>query len=123
MTKRSLYTVVVVLSLVLIASCSQETNRSESPVPPPLNRASGANISQIFGDTAENPQADSGAQPMSISSQAKSNNAQINTSRQTAITRAVQKVSPAVVSITITETVQGGRRLAFDEFYNRFLSG
>ncbi len=122
MTKRSVYTVVVVLSLVLTVSCSQETNSPESPVPAPLNRASGANISQIFGDTAGNPQAGSEAQPTSISSQVKSNNSQINTSRQTAITRAVKKVSPAVVSITITETVQGGRRLAFDEFYNRFLS-
>src|SRR5699024_931354 len=42
-------------------------------------------------------------------------------SRQTAITRAVKKVSPAVVSITVTEVVQGRRR-GFDEFYNRFFS-
>ena len=45
---------------------------------------------------------------------------EIENSRHTAITKAVQKVSPATVSITVTEVRQGGRRLAFDEFYNRF---
>lgn len=44
----------------------------------------------------------------------------IDNSRHTAITKAVKKVSPATVSITVTEVRQGGRRLAFDEFYNRF---
>lgn len=44
----------------------------------------------------------------------------IYNSRHTAITEAVKKVSPATVSITVTEVRQGGRRLAFDEFYNRF---
>jgi len=41
-------------------------------------------------------------------------------SRENAITRAVRKVSPAVVSITVTEVVRGGQRLAFDEFFSRF---
>ncbi|MDX1585517.1 MAG: trypsin-like peptidase domain-containing protein [Balneolaceae bacterium] len=45
---------------------------------------------------------------------------EIYNSRHTAITEAVKKVSPATVSITVTEVRQGGRRLAFDEFYNRF---
>ncbi|MDX1671648.1 MAG: trypsin-like peptidase domain-containing protein [Balneolaceae bacterium] len=44
----------------------------------------------------------------------------ITNSRSNAITRAVEKVSPAVVSITVTEVV-GGRRLRFDEFYGFFL--
>lgn len=44
----------------------------------------------------------------------------IYASRDNAITNAVRKVSPAVVSITVTEVRQGGRQLAFDEFYNRF---
>ncbi|MFH5831442.1 S1C family serine protease [Halalkalibaculum sp. DA3122] len=43
-------------------------------------------------------------------------------SRHNAITRTVREVSPAVVSITVTEVVQGGRRLAFDEFYGFFLA-
>src|SRR5690625_4254323 len=46
----------------------------------------------------------------------------INNSRQTAITQAIKNVSPAVVSITVTEMVQGGRRIGFDQFYNRFFS-
>src|SRR5699024_3888170 len=48
--------------------------------------------------------------------------AAINNSRQTAITQAIKNVSPAVVSITVTEMVQGGRRIGFDQFYNRFFS-
>jgi len=48
--------------------------------------------------------------------------AAINNSRQTAITQAIKNVSPAVVSITVTEMVQGGRRVGFDHFYNRFFS-
>lgn len=44
----------------------------------------------------------------------------IDNSRHTAITKAVQKVSPATVSITVTEVRQGGTRLAFDEFASRF---
>ncbi|MDZ7691568.1 MAG: trypsin-like peptidase domain-containing protein [Balneolaceae bacterium] len=43
-------------------------------------------------------------------------------SRDNAITRTVREVSPAIVSITVTEVVQGGRRLAFDEFYGFFLA-
>lgn len=46
----------------------------------------------------------------------------INNSRHNAITKAVEKVSPAIVSITVTEVRQGGRRLAFDEFYGFFLA-
>lgn len=43
----------------------------------------------------------------------------IDENRKNAITRAVQEVSPAVVSITVTEVVQGGRRV-YDRFFNRF---
>ncbi|MDX1618838.1 MAG: trypsin-like peptidase domain-containing protein [Balneolaceae bacterium] len=46
----------------------------------------------------------------------------LSASRHNAITAAVQNVSPAVVSITVTEVVPGGRRLAFDEFYGFFLA-
>lgn len=121
MAKRSVYTIVLFLSLTLIASCTKEKS-SESSVLPSLNRASGANISQIIADSMEQLNSDSVAPPMSVSPQPQNINPQINAGRQTAITQAVQKVSPAVVSITVTEMVQGGRRLAFDEFYNRFLS-
>lgn len=46
----------------------------------------------------------------------------IYASRENAVTQAVRVASPAVVSITVTEVVQGGRRLAFDEFYGFFLA-
>lgn len=51
---------------------------------------------------------------------AQSSDDDINRSRRNAITEAVKKVSPAIVSITVTSVRQGGQRLAFDEFYNRF---
>lgn len=47
-------------------------------------------------------------------------NSRISNSRSNAITHAVEMVSPAIVSITVTEVRKGGQRLAFDEFYNRF---
>lgn len=119
MVKRSVSTVIVFLSLILIFTrCAQKSDQAE----PAVNRASGASISQIIVDSMEQSHPDSVAQPMMVSPPSQNHNAEINTSRQTAITQAVKKVSPAVVSITVTEMVQGGRRLAFDEFYNRFLS-
>src|SRR5699024_12571674 len=48
-------------------------------------------------------------------------NAAISESRQTAITNAVEKVSPAIVSITVTKVVKGQRR-GFSDFYNRLFS-
>lgn len=46
---------------------------------------------------------------------------QIYSSRHNAITRAVRKVSPAVVSITVTEVRQVGRMTPFEQFFNPFL--
>lgn len=95
----------------------------------------GATLSQLFSDTATGmgsrntqPTGTPPSSPSPVASPSKSlpqpssSNAQINNSRQTAITRAVEKVSPAVVSITVTEMVSGGRRLRFDQYYNRFFS-
>lgn len=45
----------------------------------------------------------------------------INAGRHNAITQAVRKVSPAVVSITVTEVVQVGQQLAWDQFFRPFL--
>lgn len=47
------------------------------------------------------------------------NDSSVNQSRQNAITRAVQQVSPAVVSITVTEVIEGRRRV-IDEFFRRY---
>jgi len=45
----------------------------------------------------------------------------ISASRKNAITRAVEKASPAVVSITVTEVVEGRSTIKFDPFYGFFL--
>ncbi|MGM0587965.1 MAG: S1C family serine protease [Bacteroidota bacterium] len=49
------------------------------------------------------------------------NQQQLHTSRQTAITNAVKEVSGAVVSITVTEVISQGKRLRFDPFYGFFM--
>lgn len=55
------------------------------------------------------------------SQSAAANDTSVNANRKNAITTAVQKVSPAVVSITVTEVRQGGQRLTFDEYFGFFL--
>ena len=50
------------------------------------------------------------------------NRTDITASRQNAITTAVANVSPAVVSISVTEVVQEGNRYSFDPFYGFFIS-
>lgn len=49
-------------------------------------------------------------------------NQNLNDSRQDAITRAVAKVSPAVVSISVLEVEKGKGHLSFDPFYGLFFS-
>lgn len=123
MTKSFIYTIAVSLSLVLIGiGCSQENEQSNSATSEKLAKASGATVSQVITDSAEEANSNPAARTTQVNRQQKSRNAQVSTGRQTAITKAVQEVSPAVVSITVTEMVRGGRRLAFDEFYNRFFS-
>ena len=67
--------------------------------------------------TDDNPQS---ARPSGVDSNRM--DATLYASRDNAITKSVRDVSPAVVSITVTEVVQGGRQLAFDEFYGFFLA-
>lgn len=118
MRKSSAFTVVILLSLGLIfSSCFNEKKRSDSPE----SNTSEATVSGISSDSKERSAPESGTESVSYQQQSPAQQ-QINASRRTAITQAVQEVSPAVVSITVTEVVQGGRRLAFDEFYNRFFS-
>lgn len=95
----------------LCYSCTQQKNPSPAAVP-----ADSAAIQQV---TESRNEVTSRNAPENI---ANNTNNSINNSRHNAITRAVEMVSPAIVSITVTEVRQGGRRLAFDEFYNRFFS-
>lgn len=53
---------------------------------------------------------------------ARSNSNSITLDRHNAITNAIQQVSPAVVSITVTEVMQGHKRLAYDQYYGFFLA-
>jgi serine protease Do len=124
MIKSSVYTVVVFLSVSLLCSSCLEGNRgSDSSESNEINRASGATVSQIIADSSvEEPNSKSVSASRQAPSKKQNASIQIDASRRTAITNAVEKVSPAVVSITVTEMIQGGRRLAFDEFYNRFFS-
>lgn len=123
MIKSSVYTVAVFLSVSLIfGSCLYTDKDSDTSENGEVNQASGATVSQIIADSMEEANSEPVAESPQISSSQQNSNYQINNSRRTAITNAVKEVSPAVVSITVTEMVQGGRRYAFDEFYNRFFS-
>ncbi len=119
MIKSTYYTVVVFLSLALILWGCQDKyksgNATTSEMSEPVAEASGTTLSQLVADSVQDsPSSESQAVVNDV-------DAGINSSRKTAITQAVQNVSPAVVSITVTEVVQGGRRLGIDEF-NRFFS-
>ena len=124
MVKQSVLSVAVVLS-VLIAGCLDKQNHSQSSSNSKVTEALGASISAVLGDSMSNSESAVPSQGNSdyeqSVAQTKDPDDQITTSRQTAITKAVKKVSPAVVSITVTEMVQGGRRLEFSEYYNRFV--
>jgi serine protease Do len=110
MLKSSAYTFVTILLLAVISNCfnKNETNAQSEA----LIQASGVKLPQVSADSLQKTTTDFKSDT----------NRNISRSRQTAITRAVQEVSPAVVSITVTEVVQSGRRVAYNEFYNRFFS-
>lgn len=124
MVKQSVLSVAVLLS-VFIAGCLDKQSHSQSSNNSPVSEASGASITSDLGDSmsasGESVSSRDNSQYQQTRAETRDPNTQINNSRQTAITRAVKKVSPAVVSITVTEMVQGGRRLEFSEYYNRFV--
>lgn len=108
------YHAAYILSLiVLLAACSGEPSPESQPVS--LSRSSDTTAPSQAPDTASVMR----ATPGSRSSSGSRPDSVINESRNNAITRAVQRVSPAVVSITVTEVVKGQRRV-YDEFFNRF---
>ncbi|WP_157464848.1 S1C family serine protease [Balneola vulgaris] len=92
----------------LIMNCAQEQKIEPVPVIAPLKvEASPAKSVAMV----EEPQVEEEAQP--------STNDQITTSRRNAITNAVEKASPAIVSITVTEVERGYNRV-MDPFFSRF---
>ena len=115
MMKHSVY---LIAFLLISLSCTQETKQKNNPK---LSNTANQALTQIPPDSQVRVSADSALPEQVNPSQPAESEKNITNSRQTAITNAVQKVSPAVVSITVTEVVQGRRR-GFNEFYNRFFS-
>lgn len=120
---------IIFLSLTLFCTnCGKLDNHSHANPShsEKMTAASGATISQVITDSSSEHSRTNSAHLKQLDTATdtttQTNDAKISNSRQTAITRAVRQVSPAVVSITVTEMVQGGRGIAFDEYYNRFLT-
>lgn len=103
----------MLLSLVMAACMSP----NEQEVPPPEEAQDASDqLSEVEegADETRNAQATSESAPGN-------DNTDISESRRNAITQAVEKVSPAVVSITVTEIVQGQPRLRINRFFEPFL--
>lgn len=103
---------IVALLLFVTAGCTQHQNTGQQ----------GQQASSIPAFQLKSQQ-DSPADSTRVSPpDPKSSDSDISSSRRNAITRAISKVSPAVVSITVTEVVAGKKRLGFDQYYGFFLA-
>ena len=118
MMKHSVYAIALLLVSLIPLSCGQEKQQQDG-----ANFSNAANraLSRIPSDSRKQATPDSISAGQEEPPQTEDPQKNISNGRQTAITNAVKKVSPAVVSITVTEVVQGRRR-GFNEFYNRFFS-
>lgn len=117
-------TILLFLSLIVDISCTDISRRDstalqqrESAAP-----AAGTTLSSFSSSGTSEKKENDAVQQEVVDHTAQTTTA-IDNSRHTAITRAVENVSPAVVSITVTEVVRKGRRLGFDQYYNRFFWG
>jgi len=101
---------------VAVNFCTGQQPDASSPTP-----ADTAAVSSSSSESpAQNGEMSSSSENLEAVKQSLNGSNEISNSRRNAITRAVEEVSPAIVSITVTSVRQGGQRLAFDEFYNRF---
>lgn len=107
-------------SLLFCSPSSDESSSSGENVP----STRGAGISATMANSGEpaNPAESPAAAEQSFIQKNADPDSAIEASRETAITQAVRKVSPAVVSITVTEVVQGRPRITFDQYFQPFLS-
>lgn len=121
MVKRSVYRLTVVLIIFLAISCTSDQDNSKFEGNADVDQASRGSFSGNVTDTMSPKTTGQTSQSNSQVAESENQDNQITASRENAITKAVEKVSPAVVSITVTEMVQGGRRLEFNEYYNRFI--
>lgn len=116
MTYRNLSHYLLVLSIsVLGFGCQQQSDKAERAPSKSLQPANTQKVS-LAGTSSSNGK----QEVIPNRTVPQTSNDRIENSRQTAITRAVSKISPAVVSITVTEMVQQGQRIAYSEYYNRF---
>ncbi|WP_265765741.1 S1C family serine protease [Fodinibius salsisoli] len=124
MMKFSVYFVAILLLSQLCIGCNDVSPQEDQTVDKnqKVTRATGRNLSSLAAQAPTQGQSTALEQETSSSDEEGGASTQINNSRKTAITEAVENVSPAVVSITVTEVVQGRRRVGFDQFYNRFFS-
>lgn len=107
-------TAIFVLLTLVTAACISP-NEQEAPPPEEAQDAS-EQLSEIQEEEPEEA-----ADPTGNESASDNKSTAIANSRQNAITEAVEKVSPAVVSITVTEIVQGQPRLRINRFFEPFL--
>ncbi|TYP93924.1 serine protease Do [Fodinibius salinus] len=117
-----LMAIVIVSLSVMLFSCEEANHKKELTDTTQPTQSRSANISQMGGQEevrkSDTTLSQRSRRPQQVSARTNS----ISNSRHNAITKAVQEVSPAVVSITVTEVVEGGRRLKFNNYYNRFFS-
>src|SRR5699024_10132067 len=120
-----LYSVAFLFLFAMMGACTDQTGTNEAAEDSSKKQTLSLSKSNVFRQVADSGIASKAgkarAEKNEPPEEAPAGAQNITHSRQTAITRAVKKVSPAVVSITVTEVVQGRRR-GFDEFYNRFFS-
>ncbi|WP_244545737.1 S1C family serine protease [Fodinibius roseus] len=120
--KHPVYSTFLFLFLLMSASCTNAPRQSDALLQQrePVTQEAGTTISSLQSSSAASASDEEEGEAGQSVSVPQSTSSSIDNSRQTAITRAVRNVSPAVVSITVTEVVQKGRRVGFDQYYNRF---
>lgn len=96
-------TIVSILLICIFIGCNEKVSQEIVPTIAPLEY--GTSPARLEVEVAEG--------------QPESKDDQITTSRSNAITRAVEKASPAIVSITVTEVERGYNRV-MDPFFSRF---
>lgn len=106
----------IVLSALLL---SLLTCNSEKRTDKPLTGESG--VLSVVNQNRNNPSADT-LKRISQDRFQPETDPTVYASRDNAITQAVRGVSPAVVSITVTEVVRGRPQIAFNQFFEPFLA-
>jgi serine protease Do len=96
--------------MVVVSSC-QSASTSKSRQQDPQGKSAAAKPNNHISSAAQAHYSSENRKTYSDES--------IKESRKNAITRAVKKVSPAVVSITVTEQVNG-KRTVYNDFFNHF---